>query len=131
MVKISQAQKNILSLQQGKYFDIVVYRKNKDSKVKHVRKFYSQFSSLQCRLCKKKLSSEDATVEHIIPSVIIDASFGYIKPKYGVCCHRCNNTNQVHSHVGTLFSSTNIGQLKTSARYLCDLVRKNNDSIDG
>lgn len=85
-------------------------------------------NSFKCAVCKKTLTKNEATIDHIIPNIIINASFGKIKHRYRntkISCYKCNHGNKIHSSIGALFRSNNIKEIKEASTHLCNLVRPN------
>lgn len=77
-----------------------------------------------CCYCQATLSKEQMTLEHVIPEVIVQASFGKLNHIFDFACHHCNTTtNRIPSCLGEIWSSIDINQIKSASRYLCNLVR--------
>lgn len=81
-----------------------------------------------CSKCGVLLDAAASTVDHIIPDVIIRASFGKLHQSVAnmrIMCDKCNQDDMISMNIGVLFNSNNIKSIKHSARFICDLVRKN------
>ncbi len=107
------------------FVDMVIGTRNKKSNRQHKAEF-SKLEGIKCHYCSVALSWGTITVEHIIPEVVIQASFDAIEPEVKPACFKCNNERSVMpGHVGMLFNSRDFRQIRSSARYLANLVRPN------
>lgn len=94
-----------------------------------VTRFLSKRS--KCHKCGVALTPENASLDHQPPFILIRAKLylsGNVNPfMYGKCklsCKECNSRDLIPNHLGVLFTSRRLSDIKNSARYLCNLVRK-------
>lgn len=86
----------------------------------------------KCPDCGCLMTRAEATIDHIIPNIIIKVSRGKLEHdinKLRITCNVCNNHNKIHQNIGTLFCSTYGPEVRNAATYICDLVRKKDSEL--
>lgn len=95
--------------------------------VKRVRRRHIESQEvLTCAKCKCKLNHDTATLDHVIPNIVIIASRGRLKQSvnnFRVLCGMCNHRDMIPNWLGILFKSNEIDAIRMASRNLCNLVR--------
>lgn len=86
-------------------------------------------SNIRCEKCRCVLTEDTATLDHIIPNIVILASGGKLKQSYKnfrIMCGQCNNNEIVPNLLGIVFKHTDPEVVLRASRKLCNLVRHKN-----
>jgi hypothetical protein len=89
-----------------------------------------------CHYCGQKLTVRTATFDHRPSHLLLRAKFlgtewpERFKHEGVISCGPCNHHDQINNCLGRILCSTNIAEIRSAARYLCNLVRPNKKDME-
>lgn len=93
-----------------------------------IRKNLKQQKRNVCCFCGKNIVDREISLEHTIPQIIL--RMGGREEKFDIAHEYCNSqNNQISNAIGIIVKSPHMSAIIRYSRYICDLVRKQNDSI--